>query len=206
MVRIYRQLSIFFFVVACLALLVHATALVLRLTMDIRNVFPVDYLSALLAGVKLQGNDALVMFFLSKGVLCGLISQGAFLLSHLMLELGDVAHFKLNMPETCETQLELLKENEKTIWCLPDRIVPLALLCVCIGTLIGEWQRFGFLLANPNIVEMTRRAIILPSVTLAVLGWAGTFLCSLIISLVFFLYFRAEMLRLYEQTRTAMQV
>lgn len=200
MERVYRRLSITFFVFACLSLLVHATALVLRLSMDIRNVYPVDYLAPLVATARLSGSDALIVFVLTRGVLFGIISQVCFLLSQLMLELHDVAYMKAWMPENAESQIKLLGENSKALVGLLDRAIPLVMLVAYLIVLLGEWKRFGFLLANPSYVEMTRRAILLPSFTAAAIGWTLTFLGSLLISLLFLKFFRRKMLRLYYET------
>lgn len=200
MERVYRRLSVVFFVFACLSLLVHATALVLRLSMDIRNVFPVDYLAPLVATARLSGTDALIVFILSRGMVLGIVSQGCFLLSQLMLELHDVAYMKAWMPDTVESQLKLLKENSKALVGLLDRAIPFLMLAAYLVVLLGEWKRFGFLLANPSYVEMTRRAILLPSVTVAAVGWGLTFLGSFLISLLFLQFFRRKMLRLYYET------
>ncbi len=206
MERVYRRLSIAFFVFACLSLLVHATALVLRLSMDLRNVYPVDYLAPLVATARLSGTDALIVFVLSRGVLLGIVSQACFLLSQLMLELHDVTYMKAWMPDDVETQLKLLKENSKALIGLLDRAIPLLMLVAYLVVLLGEWKRFGFLLANPSYVEMTRRAILLPSVTAAAIGWALTFLGSFLISLLFLKFFRRKMLRLYYETSGAEKV
>lgn len=197
--RIFRRLSIFFFAAALLTLLVHATALVLRLSMDIRHVFPVDYLATLIPAAGLSGNDALIVFLLSNGVAYGIVSQVCFLLSQLMLELHDVGYMKQHMPENIDTQLKIINENEKALWGLLDRVIPLGVLIAYLVVLVGEWQRFGFLLTNPDYVAMTRRAIILPAVTAGAVGWALTVLGSLLISLLFLRYFRRTMIRLYEE-------
>lgn len=191
MERKLRKLSIVCFVVAALALLMHMSGLGLRLLMDIRHV----YLTDVLADTSyLKGMDALICNLLKNSTLYGGIAMVMFLLAQLFIQISDVIYVKKWMEVTAETQITLLKENEKEVYGLIDRIVPVIALFVFAFILIGEWIKTNSFM---QLAGLTRRVVMLPTLTLTVLGWAATFFASLIISLVFLWYFRNRMLNIY---------
>ena len=191
MERKLRKLSIVCFVVAALALLMHMSGLGLRLLMDIRHV----YLTDVLADTSyLKGMDALICNLLKNSTLYGGIAMVMFLLAQLFIQISDVIYVKKWMEVTAETQITLLKENEKEVYGLIDRIVPVIALFVFAFILIGEWIKTNSFM---QLAGLTRRVVMLPTLTLTVLGWAATFFASLVISLVFLWYFRNRMLNIY---------
>ena len=191
MERKLRKLSIVCFVVAALALLMHMSGLGLRLLMDLRHV----YLTDVLADTSyLKGMDALICNLLKNSTLYGGIAMVMFLLAQLFIQISDVIYVKKWMEVTAETQITLLKENEKEVYGLIDRIVPVIALFVFAFILIGEWIKTNSFM---QLAGLTRRVVMLPTLTLTVLGWAATFFASLVISLVFLWYFRNRMLNIY---------
>ena len=191
MERKLRKLSIVCFVVAALALLMHMSGLGLRLLMDLRHV----YLTDVLADTSyLKGMDALICNLLKNSTLYGGIVMVMFLLAQLFIQISDVIYVKKWMEVTAETQITLLKENEKEVYGLIDRIVPVIALFVFAFILIGEWIKTSSFM---QLAGLTRRVVMLPTLTLTVLGWAATFFASLVISLVFLWYFRNRMLNIY---------
>ena len=191
MERKLRKLSIVCFVVAALALLMHMSGLGLRLLMDLRHV----YLTDVLADTSyLKGMDALICNLLKNSTLYGGIAMVMFLLAQLFIQISDVIYVKKWMEVTAETQITLLKENEKEVYGLIDRIVPVIALFVFAFILIGEWIKTNSFM---QLAGLTRRVVMLPTLTLTVLGWAATFFASLVISLVFLWYFRNRMLNIH---------
>lgn len=191
MERTLRKLSIFCFVVAALALLMHMSGLGLRLLMDLRHVYLTDVLKDT---SYLKGMDALICHLLKHSTAYGVVAMVMFLLAQLLIQISDVIYVKKWMEVTAETQIKLLKENEKELIGLVDRVVPVIALFVFAFILIGEWIRTSSFM---QLAGLTRRIVMLPSLTLTVLGWAATFFVSLIISLVFLWYFRSRMLNIY---------
>ena len=195
MERTFRKLSIFCFVVAAVTLLMHLSGLALRLMMDMRHVYLTDLLKD---GSFLKGKDALIFHLLKNSTLYGLVCMGTFLLSQLFIQLHDVVYVKRWMEITAETQIKLLKENEKELIGLIDRVVPVIALFVFAFILISEWIETSVFMAY---ADLTRRVVLLPSLTLTAVGWAATFFLSLCISLVFLWYFRSRMLTIYSAVK-----
>lgn len=190
--RWFRKLSIFCFVVAAFALLAHFTGLILRLTMDIRMVYPVDKL--LKDASFLKGKDRLIYLLLKSNLIFGFCAQIFFLLAQFFIQLHDVSYVRKWMNVSAETQIKLLKENEKELIGLVDRIVPLIALFVFAFILVSEWAKTSVYM---DMAELTSRITILPNLTLTVVSWAATFFVSLLISLIFLWYFRSRMLAIY---------
>jgi len=191
MERTFRKLSILCFVIAALALLMHLSGLALRLMMDMRHVYLTDVLHNT---AFLKGKDALIRHLLTSIPIYGAVSMVMFLLSQLFIQLFDVFYVKKWMEVTAETQIKLLKENEKELIGLVDRVVPVIALFVFAFILTSEWIKTSSFMAY---AELTRRVVLLPTLTLTALGWAATFFVSLVISLVFLWYFRSRMLTIY---------
>ena len=188
MERTFRKLSIFCFVVAALALLVHLSGLALRLMMELRHVYAVDVLLTAKELDFLQGTDKLIYFLLKNSISFGVVAQVCFLLAHLFIQLFDVTYVKKWMEVTAETQIKLLKENEKELIGLADRIVPVIALFVFSFILLGELIKTRPFMAY---ADLTRRVVLLPNLTAVCVSWAATFFVSLMISLIFLWYFRS---------------
>jgi len=194
MERLFRKLSIFCFVVAALSLLVHLSGLALRLMLELRHVYAVD---ALLSSAQLDfltGTDSLIYFLLKNSITFGIVTMVMFLLSQLFIQLFDVLYVKKWMEVTADTQIKLLKENEKELIGLVDRVVPVIALFVFAFILLGELIKTSSFMQH---AELTRRIVLLPNLTTVVVGWAATFFISLLISLIFLWYFRSRMLTIY---------
>lgn len=195
MERTFRKLAIFCFVVAALALLMHMSGLGLRLLMDMRHVYLTDVLEDT---SYLKGMDALICHLLKYSTSYGAVAMGMFLLAQLFIQLFDVIYVKKWMEVTAETQIKLLKENEKDLIGLIDRVVPVIALFVFAFILVGEWIKTSSFM---QLAGLTRRMVMLPTLTYTVLGWAATFFVSLVISLVFLWYFRSRMLTIYSAVK-----
>lgn len=198
MERLFRKLSIACFVVAALSLLMHLSGIALRIMLDIRQVYVVDVLLDAQKASFLKGTDALIYHLLRTTIIYGTISQVMFVLAQLFIQIHDVVYVKKWMEITAETQIKLLKENEKDLIGLVDRVVPLIALFVFSFILVGEWVKTSMFMAE---AELTQRIVLLPNLTLTVVGWAAAFFASLLISLVFLWYFRSRMLAIYHNVK-----
>ena len=195
MERTFRKLSVVCFVLAALALLAHLSGLALRLMMDMRHV----YLTDLLKDTSfLSGKDALIARLLKSGTAFGFGAMGLFVLAQLFVQLSDVIYVKKWMEITAETQIKLLKENEKDLIGLIDRVVPVIALIVFAILLVSEWITSGSFMPY---ADLTRRVVMLPTLTLTALGWAATFFISMLTSLIFLWYFRSRMLTIYSAVK-----
>ena len=198
MERLFRKLSIFCFVVAAATLLVHFAGLALRLMMELRHVYAVDALLTVDELGFLKGKDKLIYFLLTNSISFGVVSMIMFVLAQLFIQLFDVIYVKKWMEVTAETQIKLLKENEKELIGLFDRIIPVIALFVFAFILLSELIKTSYFLQD---AELTRRIVLLPSLTTVTVGWAATFFISLLISLIFLWYFRSRMLTIYGEVK-----
>jgi len=184
MERFYRKVSVLLLVIATIALALHMAGVVLRMNMDNHAVYAADLLGQLGTALALPPVDWLIVFVLQKTWLLGLIAQGCFLLSQLCIELHDVAYAKAWMGETAETQIEFLKNNEKSLLGFLDRLIPIAALLFLTVYLVQSW--IGSLpLISLWTQWLTNRALRLSVISLTSAFWGAALVLSFIISFIF---------------------
>lgn len=191
MERLRKIVTWLLFAVGVCAGAMHLGALVLRITMPVEQVAVVDLYGPLLKGVGSMWERTQV-FMLRNTVRLGIVSQVALLCWQVLSTFGDYLYYKRYMTVSNQTQARLLRHARWTAYLLMDRGIPIILMLWSVGVAID----LGLLIPPVQALEtiITRRALVLPSLAIAWIGWLLLLVLSLIISYITHRYFMARAL------------